>query len=347
MQILTGAIPMEIPTGAIPMEILTGTEASDIIIQGNSRPDVINGLGGNDVIYRGYTVNPPLVINGGAGTDLVSYKFSEPVIASLANNALNGGNAFRDTYISIESLEGSRFNDTLYGDHKANWLLGNDGNDSLFGGAGNDRLWGQDGNDFLAGGTGADTLIGGDGTDLVSYKFDYEPVTASLANNALNRGDAIGDVYISIENLEGSKHNDTLYGDHKANWLLGNDGNDSLSGDSGNDRLWGQSGNDLLEGDDGNDTLIGGAGRDELIGGAGEDTFMFSGEFGNDTILDFAFGTDVLFFHQLGTGAGDVAAYILDSTTYIDNDVIISTGQGTITLQSIEGELSLSDIQVT
>ena len=51
-------------------------------------------------------------------------------------------------------------------------------------------------------------------------------MTASLANTAVNTGDAQGDVYISIEALQGSNFNDTLIGDDNNNFLMGGVGAD-------------------------------------------------------------------------------------------------------------------------
>jgi hypothetical protein len=46
----------------------------------------------------------------------------------------------------------------------------------------------------------------------------------------------------SVENLTGSRFNDTLTGSARANSLSGGKGNDLLSGVAGNDRLFGQAG---------------------------------------------------------------------------------------------------------
>jgi Ca2+-binding RTX toxin-like protein len=52
------------------------------------------------------------------------------------------------------------------------------------------------------------------------------------------------------------------------------------------DSLTGQEGADQLYGDGGDDTLNGAGGNDYLEGGRGIDTYLFTGPFGNDTIVD-------------------------------------------------------------
>ena len=90
----------------------------------------------------------------------------------------------------------------------------------------------------------------------------------------------------NADDLSGSIENDYLFGGGANDVLQGNDGNDVLRGGAGGDELRGDSGNDQLDGGDDNDTLDGGAGSDTLSGGAGLDKYVFTGDFGNDVIID-------------------------------------------------------------
>jgi Ca2+-binding RTX toxin-like protein len=191
---------------------------------------------------------------------------------------------------SIGKLVGGNFADTLTGDARANTLLGGAGNDTLVGGA------------------GADMLDGGAGIDTASYATAKAGVDARLLDPGSNKGDAAGDRYFSIENLQGSDFNDFLYGndvDNTVNGGAGNDeilgllGNDTLNGDAGNDRIFGGDGADKLSGgagtdnlfgEAGNDRLDGGAGNDYMVGGTGNDNFVFKRGYGSDRIADFAAG---------------------------------------------------------
>ena len=140
------------------------------------------------------------------------------------------------------------------------------GNDSIYGYGGNDSIFGRAGDDFIVGGTGADALHGGPGSDTASYYTSTAGIMASLSDGVGVGGDAEGDTYASIENLEGSYYADAL---------VGNDGFNSLGGAAGDDLLYGLGGDDYLNGGSGNDTLKGGGGADNLQGFLGIDTVSY------------------------------------------------------------------------
>jgi serralysin len=158
------------------------------------------------------------------------------------------------------------------------------------GGAGNDTLIGNDADNVLTGGPGADLLDGGAGLDTASYRTAAAGVVASLANPANNTGDALGDSYVSIENLEGGDFDDTLVGDAGDNVISGGGGNDTLAGGDGDDRLFGGDGNDTLYGGAGNDRLSGNGGADVLYGGPGND--VLAGGDGADRLFGGNGGAD-------------------------------------------------------
>ncbi len=266
-------------------DTLTG-DSADNVLDGAAGNDTLDGGTGSDILIGGAGADH---MTGGTGSDTASYVTATvSVTASLATPADNTGDAAGDTYNSIENLAGSNFDDTLFGD------------------AGDNTLDGGAGNDVLIGGAGDDSLVGGLGSDTASYASSAIAIVASLATPSVNTGDAAGDSYDSIENLEGSSFDDILTGDAGDNVLTGDAGADQLDGGAGSDsagyttstagvtaslanrsdntgdaagdtyvsieNLIGSSFNDILTGDAGDNVLTGGAGADQLIGGAGSDT---------------------------------------------------------------------------
>ncbi|UKW26659.1 enhanced entry virulence factor RtxA [Legionella pneumophila] len=199
------------------------------------------------------------------------------------DRAQAGENTLDGTYRSEILLGRDTSNDTI---------IGNDGNDILIGLGGNDTLSGGNGDDILAGGAGNDTLDGGAGNDTATYIDATAGVTVSLnTSSAQNTVGAGTDKLTNIENLTGSKFNDTLTGNNSANTIKGLEGNDTISGLGGNDTLDGGSGDDVIIGGLGDDILTGGSGADQFVlvkgqGGAS------AGAAPIDTITDFEVNID-------------------------------------------------------
>ncbi|WP_062762132.1 calcium-binding protein [Falsirhodobacter sp. alg1] len=323
----------------ISIENVVGSKKGDMIF-GNKEANMLNGGNGNDTL-EGRQGNDTMLggngndwfmggsgadlMNGGKGRDTIDYSHSgSGMRIDMLNTATSSGLAKGDKLISVEDLIGSKFTDFILGTAGSNRIdggTGNDtiegraGNDTLYGGIGKDWLKGQNGNDVLFGGLGNDTLSGGAGRDVLngglgSDTADYSDashgLTADLQTSKKNTGFAAGDTYSSIENLTGSKFNDTLRGNQNANTIIGGTGNDKLFGA------------------DGADKLQGGAGNDTLTGGAGADRFIFNS--GHDRITDFQDGIDTLYIARSVAGGRSLKA-IINEAQVEDGHLVLSFGK--------------------
>lgn len=153
-----------IHTGDAPA-VLTGNELNNVIASDGGN-DTISGLGGDDTLSGGAGGDN---LDGGDDEDTASYAGAEAAVAaSLEDGTGTAGDAEGDTFVSIEHLEGSVFDDSLAGDSGRNKLEGDAGADDLSGGGGADTLMGGVGADSLNGDGGADNLMGGFGEDELS-----------------------------------------------------------------------------------------------------------------------------------------------------------------------------------
>ena len=355
-------------------DTLNGGSENDYL-NGEDGDDKLNGDSGNDTLIGGLGADTldggdgDDIMDGGSGNDTASYiSATAGVTVDLAiTTAQNTGGAGTDTLSNFEHLTGSDFNDTLYGDS---------GNNTIYGNAGNDALYGRDGNDTLHGGDGDDIIDGGNGNDTVTYIFSSAGVTVNLA--LLTAQDTVGagiDTLAGIENITGTSHNDTLYGDAADNELYGLGGDDTLYGGGGNDFLSGAAGNDTVtyvfaasgvtaslqsnmatnDGDGGvdtfvqienltgsnfNDTLTGNNSANVLSGGNGNDTLIGGG--GNDT-LDGGAGIDTIDYSAVGSAvtvnlATGTAAN--DGTGAVDTIIAVESVIGSAYNDTITGSAS-------
>ena len=174
-----------------------------------------------------------------------------------------------------------------------------------------------------------------------SYVASDAGVTVSLSSGLGSGGHAQGDTLFFIENVVGSKFDDTIEGNAGNNVLTGGahgtDGDtvsyanalasvtvsltttkaqntygagkdtltgfQNLTGSDFADKLTGSAANNLLSGGDGNDIIYGGAGADTLIGGTGADLFVFKAT--SESTLT---GYDVVADFQSGVDSIDLSA---------------------------------------
>jgi serralysin len=219
-------------------------------------------------------------------------------------------------------------------------LNGTSGDDTFDGTLFTDEIFGFGGDDTINGSPSADTINGGSDNDTVDYLTFFlglinpRPIPGGAVDVDLERatqlgGLAEGDVLISIENVGGSRENDSIRGDGADNILAGEAGEDVIFGRGGDDLLLGDFGISGIYGADADDFLDGGAGNDVIKGGGGNDTIVggldadeLFGEQGND-ILGGGQGDD-----SLDGGSGVDTATYANSTSAVTVLLNVGIGQG-------------------
>jgi uncharacterized delta-60 repeat protein len=313
---------------------IDGTAGADNLV-GTTNDDVLQGFGGNDTL-NGKAGADTMI--GGDGNDVYYVDDKGDVVTE----AINGGT------------------DTVYSTLAAYKLAPNVEYAQILSG-GNSDLTGNELNNVLYAGGANNVLDGGLGNDTASYAYAANGVTVNLASALQQNTYGSGyDTLLNIENLAGSRYNDTLTGNQDNNTLNGGAGADTMTGGDGSDtyivdnvgdvvretnvdpvkggidtinasvsfKLTGYAENVTLTGTDainatGNslaNKLVGNSGNNVLDGGAGAD--VMSGGLGNDTYYV--------------DNSGDVVAEIANGGT----DTVISTV--TRTLGDNQENLTLS-----
>jgi Ca2+-binding RTX toxin-like protein len=307
--------------GGAGRDTLYGEAGTDRLIGGDNN-DILLGGNGDDTLEGGLGAD---VIDGGSGIDQVSYENSKAgVVFAIKKGTTDvfvgtGGEADGDEITNIEYLVGSHFNDTLYGNAEdSSTIEGLAGNDILIGGS--DR-------DYLIGGAGADALHGGAGAtvnDGTSYLTSASGVVVNLLTGKGSGGDAEGDTFDSIEDIQGSSSDDVITGNAKDNIIDGWYGDDQLASGGGNDEIHGGFGNDTIYGTaDGGDTLDGGGTR----AAPERDTLSYERA---------GFGVEADLYDETG-GKDDIARALVSSTTDDDGDVTNVYAEHVSTFENLTG----------
>ncbi|MGZ4411922.1 MAG: calcium-binding protein, partial [Gaiellaceae bacterium] len=133
---------------------------------GGDGNDLLFAGPGDDTFDEGSSASGADVMNGGAGSDTVSYAARTNALnVSLADGFAQDGEAGEGDLVrvDVENVNGGAGADTLTGSSVANVLSGGAGNDTIFAGAGDDTLTGGAGLDALFGSDGVDTFHAQDG----------------------------------------------------------------------------------------------------------------------------------------------------------------------------------------
>ena len=355
-------------TGSAHNDRLTGDRFGNHLVGGDG-DDNLRGGTGADVLAGGKGAD---ALDGGQDRgdtqpeDWAAYRgAAEGVMLNLNTGNGTGGEAMGDTLKNIELIWGSTHGDTFVASEGVDIIHGDGGSDTVSYEASKHGVTvalpsTDDSTQFTAEQPGppivpamynspADTVVtawrGGTATRPDAVQADD--------SDATTKSYAEGDILASIENITGSRQDDTITGDEVPNTLKGGGGNDTLSGAGQDDKLYGEAGNDTLNGgeggdmlmggagndtlngDAGTDTLNGGAGDDDLTGGADADTFVFEPGNGDDVIVTFAEADDKINLSAFGLKSDELKAAI---SVRAGNTVINLSdyGGGTITLQGTD-----------
>jgi Ca2+-binding RTX toxin-like protein len=271
-------------------DVLIGIEdvvgsAHDDALHGNDASNFLSGLQGADQIYANGGDD---TIKGDAGNDTLAAGAGNDSVDAGDGSDIVQGDDGQDT------LSGGNGDDWLSSGGDADWVWADAGNDIVIGGAGSDYLSGGAGNDVLVGAAGDDTLVGDDGTDTADFSAATHRMSVSLELYVAH-GDGADRLY-GIENVTGSAHADTL---------------------------WGNAANNIL---------AGGAGDDVLIGGYGQDVFVFALGGGDDEIADHQVGVDQIDVRAFGfADFATLAASFHD----LAGDTVVRFGEGSVLLVGV------------
>ncbi|WP_223429439.1 calcium-binding protein [Campylobacter hominis] len=259
---------------------------------------------------------------------------------------------------------GNDNNQTIYGSNQTDVINGKGGDDKLYGAGGddlyefdknfgNDIIYDTQGNNeivFTKGITKEDLSFKRELANLIIYvtneNGEKDSITVQNAFCLINDlGDGIiqsitfadgtklsKDDILNLSPLKGSDEADNLYLTNENDILNAGNGNDEIHGKKGDDIINGDSGDDRLFGGIGNDILNGGTGNDELYGEDGNDTYVFSKNWGKDTIVDNQGLNSIEFID--GINVNDL---VFDKN---GNDLVISDKElkNTITIKNIVNE---------
>jgi Ca2+-binding RTX toxin-like protein len=306
-------------TGRFNGVTFSGLGGADVFY-GSNYADSLDGGDGNDIILAYLAVNGADTLSGGLGDD-VYYLFQSGDM--IIENTSEG---FDTLYTQANvTLAANVEQAVVYG--AATTVTGNSGDNNLFGLNSNNSLVlnGGDGNDWVMGSNQDDTLTGGNGNDILQ----------SLGGTNRMEGGAGDDVYYSTNRFDtiienANEGRDTLYANYNVINLAGDveqlvsyGGATEGSGNSLANTLYGNNntvgmfmagygGADLIFGSNFADTIIGGSGSDTLVGLGGNDLFKYvsNGNMGDDLIIDFTTGADLIDLAGRGYVAADMATAI-------------------------------------
>jgi serralysin len=208
-------------------DVITGTSGDDgrTLVGLNGGNDRFLMLGGDDQVSGGVGND---TINGGDGFDRLSFRETtyndgqsafQGITVNMAAGTVKDCWGGTDRIISIEAIEGSRFNDVFIGDAQRNEFVGLRGRDVFRGGAEQDQI--KYDNDHWQGGRRG-----------IVVDLQTSVVNGSIHGTVRDGFGQIDTTY-DIERVSGTRYNDTFVGSFEKNVFWGGEGRDSYDGGAG------------------------------------------------------------------------------------------------------------------
>lgn len=349
--------------GLLGDDVIRGLDGDDILDGSLGIDTLIGGLG-SDMLVGGEGAD---ILDGGEGMDWSVYLTSTiGLTIDMTSPSSSTGDAAGDSFVSVEGILASTFDDTVIGDGMSNTLIGMLGSDTLNGGAGNDILIGYglteetpidqngdgtidnvemlaidvNGNDRFIGGLGDDIMIGAGGL-ILTYWIKTAAKTSLLT---LSQADfieivggesAVGQLHfyqlgddVVIESINGliGVRNTTVLELQLADFTFINP---QIT--TGDDVATGNDFDNNIDALSGDDVVYAEGGNDVVSGNSGNDTIVINGMSGNDRVYDFEHGADRI---QFIDSAGSMDDLTIEQ---VGNFVRITFAQGQIEVRSRDG----------
>ena len=263
---------------------------NDVAITANKKANRIIGGDGNDTIIGG-TGNDTLT--GGKGSDVFVY-------------ASGDGNDLITDYAAEDIVSITSGTAKLATKNKNVIITVGNRKITLTGGAGKVITYVDTNGEKTYSQTGLTTNADSTGVTLLS---NYSAKAFDV-----NKNSNVSKVAKTIKTIDASKVPHSLT-------ITGNDNLNKITGSSQDDSLVGNAGADTILGGDGKDTINGGKGNDSLKGGNGADTFIYNSGDGDDVIVDYTEGEDIISIVG-GATVGNI------TTSKNKKDVILPVGTG-------------------
>ena len=340
--VLTGGNGADVIESGDGNNTICGGRGNDIIKGGNGNDIYVWNLGDGFDEIRQSNGNDTIQFGDGIGWDDLRFRQEVYDLVIWVNNDLSQGMRIKNFFSynrNCSTVQFVAFADGTRRDIRNSGLTlhqfstgmaveGTAYDDVIFGGDGNDELEGNDGNDILCGGKGNDRLEGGEGDDIYLYNRGdgLDVITDGLGNDCIRFGDGIAfdnlkfmndngslRIFIDDDRQQGVVISDYFKYDNYRHKVLefadgsrfdpGSsgltlhqlNGDETIQGTACDDIIFGGDGNDRIMAGNGNDILHGGLGHDYLEGGEGDDVYTYNLGDGLDTIYDTG-GHDTLMF---------------------------------------------------